>query len=424
MATALLYMLRTAYNTENAKYDLQKTFQLSGHFYERHLNYDRINQLVAQLTDSLNTNKKWDYRTHQRWIDEELKQSCFDYAKLQKAFIQAMHPDSQAPGYQFSLAISKFHLLLPDNKIHIYDNEQLQKQLFVYGNTAFAENKQADASFFYKGGNYYVQVVIYVLMPGLRIYLLRQISQSIVLAILIFIILSAISIYTFRMLSRQFELNELKDDFINNMTHELKTPLTTAKLALKNLSLRKPELKADMEILERQNKRLDTTLDRIMGLSLLNAAKPEINKEEVCVHHILNDLYTEFALQIDDLLYEPDEENLNYRLPLDVFYFRIMLSNLLDNAAKYAPNTRVILKYQIAKEKCVISISDQGEGIPTVVQKMVFTKFYRVPTGNIHTVKGSGLGLFYVDQIAKGHGAKVELISSKGKGSKFKIYFN
>jgi len=423
LSCSLGLMIAKAFDAEHEKYNFEKRYQLANYFYERSFNYNKIEQLTQQIIDSLRTDKDWNYIEHMQWIDNELIASCFDYLKIKANFIEGMHKNQSDLDCNLNLFITKFHINTAGQKILIYDLERRQSYLSVESEPEITLEKAPDISFYYKGDNYHIQVAASLEFPDLNTYLLKQIKLSILLAILIFVLLTLISAYAYRMLLKQFELNELKDDFIDNMTHELKTPLTTARLALKNLSLKKPELNDDLVILERQNIKLNQTLDRVMGLSLLNVTNPQIQKEETNVHQILNDLYKEFQLRADSLSYDPDDSNLDYTIDADPFYFKILLSNLLENALKYAHGAAIEMKYKLNKHECIVSVKDYGAGIPLRFQKQVFTKFYRVPTGNIHGVKGTGLGLYYVDLIARAHRAKVELISSKEHGTEFKIIF-
>jgi two-component system phosphate regulon sensor histidine kinase PhoR len=229
---------------------------------------------------------------------------------------------------------------------------------------------------------------------------------------------------------RQKRLSEVKNDFINNMTHELKTPIST--ISLSSELLLRLELPQDEEkmrkyasIIYKENKRLEKQVERVLNIAKLDKDKVILNKEEIDLLAILEEVQENFNFnqaqgggQIQ-LLHQA-EKALIYADPV---HLTNVLFNLVDNAVKYCKlSPSIQMSIQPEKEGFRIEIQDNGIGIRKEEQKLIFDKFYRVPTGNIHDVKGFGLGLYYVKLIVEAHQGKIEVRSNPDKGTTFSIW--
>lgn len=237
-------------------------------------------------------------------------------------------------------------------------------------------------------------------------------------------------IYTLDVILKQKKLSDIKTDFINNMTHELKTPISTIRLSSETLlseyeSMDAGKLLRYSSIIYKENKRLEQQVERV-----LNVAK--LDKGEVKFENTVFDIHEVIEEAKDNLEYNQLEE-LNGKITLEIHaknslvfgdevHITNVIYNLLDNAIKYcvkAPD--ITIKTQNVKQKIHLTISDNGKGISKDNQKYLFDKFYRVPTGNLHDVKGFGLGLFYVKSIVEKMNGEVSVKSAVGKGSHFTI---
>jgi two-component system phosphate regulon sensor histidine kinase PhoR len=229
---------------------------------------------------------------------------------------------------------------------------------------------------------------------------------------------------------RQKRLSEVKNDFINNMTHELKTPIST--ISLSSELLLRLEDNADPDrmrkyasIIYKENKRLEKQVERVLNIAQLDKDKVTLNKETVSLFSILNDVKENFefnqATGGGQLSLQKETEN--EMLVGDPVHLTNVLFNLVDNAVKYCINIPVILiTIKTEKEGYRIDIQDNGIGIKKEDLRLIFDKFYRVPTGNIHDVKGFGLGLYYVKLIIEAHKGKIDAKSTLDKGTTFSIW--
>ena len=236
-------------------------------------------------------------------------------------------------------------------------------------------------------------------------------------------------VYASWVLVRQQQLSEMQKDFINNMTHEFKTPLSTIKIASGVLARSAP-VRADArllryaEVVENQNERLTNQVEKVLQLAKIERNRFRLQREPARLNEIIEDVISGAKAKTEEAggtfilnLNAPDRD-----LLADKLHLSSALSALLDNAVKYspaAPEISVTTNRYLGLTRLVIS--DKGVGIPLEHQSKVFEKFYRVPTGNVHDVKGFGLGLFYVNGICKAHGYELTLDETKTVGSAFRI---
>jgi two-component system phosphate regulon sensor histidine kinase PhoR len=233
---------------------------------------------------------------------------------------------------------------------------------------------------------------------------------------------------TFRNLKEEQRLSNLKTDFINNMTHELKTPLSTITVAGKTLEM--PQIRSnDAKILEtakmigKQSVHLNQLINMILEISMWERTQFQLDKRIVDIEEVMNDIVDSFKSGGGNNASINKKYNFNgTKVDLDVIYFTTLLNNLLSNAVKYSDRVPVIDVEGFTENNTIcIKVSDNGIGINKIDQKHIFDKFYRASTGNIHKFKGLGLGLYYVKKIAEAHGGDVTVSSRPGKGSTFTV---
>lgn len=270
---------------------------------------------------------------------------------------------------------------------------------------------------------------IIILVPKVRLYLLHSLQWVIFGAFLFVLIVLAAFFITVRSLLTQKKLNEIKRDFINNMTHELKTPLATISLAVD--ALKSPKVQADAKsvdyfstIIKEENVRMNKHVEVILQAAQLEKKEYKLNKQPVDVHDLLFGVLDSFKLQLDA---KPSQIQTNFdadpsEIEADEEYLLHVFSNLIDNAIKYSKDfiditiTTVSLPAEIQ-----IIIEDKGIGMDADTTKHIFEKFYRAHTGNVHNVKGFGLGMSYVKWVIDIHKGKIKVQSQEGVGTKMII---
>ncbi len=243
-----------------------------------------------------------------------------------------------------------------------------------------------------------------------------------------------LGVFTYTMLTiiRQKKLSDMKTDFINNMTHELKTPISTIKLACEMLtdkSVPKTESRIDRyaSMIQEENYRLQDHVERVLQYARLDKGNLKLNLSHIDMRDVLNDVAQKTMLQVAKLtgnihtVYEAENTKVNG----DLMHLTNVVYNLLDNAVKYAkpdvPPEITISTYNVDNQ-LVIAVTDNGIGMTKETQSKIFEQFYRVPTGNIHNVKGFGLGLSYAKLMTEQHGGYIRVSSKLGKGSTFELH--
>ncbi len=354
-------------------------------------------------------------------ITENITKDLTAYEVLSKQLVTRFEKLGLEKKFDHKIYVNDLYLLDFNKKYHIYkaSDEELNKQS--------TSGKILVQTFHSEGNNYFVTFDYYIDFANKEKIILREIAITLLLSILSLIILAVIFAATLRNYLREKRLSNLKTDFINNMTHELKTPLSTITVAGKTLKL-EDILKDREKIIEtanligKQSVHLNKLINLILEISMWERMQFGIEKSEVDMEELLRDIADAFRNGCGkECIFEEVYNLKGAKANVDVVYFTTMVSNLLHNAVKYSDGTPEIKLEATNGEGFTIAVSDKGIGINRADQKHIFEKFYRVTSGNIHSNKGLGLGLYYVKKIAEAHGGDVIVSSKPGKGSVFII---
>jgi two-component system phosphate regulon sensor histidine kinase PhoR len=237
--------------------------------------------------------------------------------------------------------------------------------------------------------------------------------------------------YTIQVIYRQKQLSEMKTDFINNMTHEFKTPIATISLAADSIGspmiLGNPDkIKRFVDIIRQENRRMNSQVERVLQMALIDKKDFELSLSELNLHEVIEQAVGNFSLQVErrDGILRTDLQASNPVIEGDLTHISSVIHNLLDNANKYSPEKpEITIISRTVPMGVEITVTDKGMGITKEVRKHIFDKFYREHTGNVHDVKGFGLGLSYVKAIMTAHKGLVDVQSELGKGSSFILTF-
>jgi len=320
------------------------------------------------------------------------------------------------------------HVLEVDFEYAIFD---CSNDLMVYGaycklTDADADKKKAQLGDLptMEGLTYYFGVKF----PNRESYLLGQMRLALFFTAILLISIIFFA-YAISVILQQERLSEMQKDFIDNMTHEFKTPISTIKISA-NVLKNAPELKDNPRlqrytlILEEQNQRLNDQVEKVLQIARVERNSFELKKERVTLNTLLNGILNSTSIKVQELNGQL-KRNLTKKslvIQADKHHLTNVLHNLLDNALKYSKTAPdILVTTQLNNKNLLLSIQDKGIGIDKSLHTKVFNKFYRVPTGNVHDVKGFGLGLFYVKNICQAHGWQVFLESEVGKGTKISI---
>ena len=270
--------------------------------------------------------------------------------------------------------------------------------------------------------------VIHIHFPDMDSYIYSSV-KFIIPSIVFLVVLLVTFIFTIFVIFRQKKLSEIKNDFINNMTHELKTPISSISLAAQmlnddSLSKSPSMLKHVSGVIADESKRLRFLVEKVLQMSMFEKQNAVFKKKELDLNEMLENAAHSFQLRVEHTggKIDVDIEAIDSAIYVDEVHFTNMIFNLMDNAIKYRKPDHplnIMLHTWNEKDRLFFSIEDDGVGIKKDNLKKIFEKFYRVHMGNVHDVKGFGLGLAYVKKIVDLHGGEIRVESEYGKGTKF-----
>jgi two-component system, OmpR family, phosphate regulon sensor histidine kinase PhoR len=351
----------------------------------------------------------------------------FDVEEVRKKFVKALQQNNLR-NIQFEFGIASFDRMgnnvfeiVTPNFATAFD-DTLNNFSFNWGLEAFSGTA---------GENLTVSEGLFVVIPNIKSLVLKDLRWRIATSVLFTIIILAAFYLTVRTMLRQKKLGEIKNDFINNMTHEFKTPIATISLAVDAMRNEKvisdrTKLSYFSGIIKEENQRMNRQVETILKASQLEKQEVDLNLKPVNVHTIIKDVVDNFALQLEskngkvDLMLNAT----NDLIEADEVHFSNLVNNLVDNAVKYArdntpPHIRITT--QSGSKYFTFRIEDNGIGMNRDTVKRIFERFYRAHTGNMHNVKGFGLGLSYVKTMVEAHHGEIKAESTLGKGSVFTI---
>ena len=266
--------------------------------------------------------------------------------------------------------------------------------------------------------------------PTKSSFLLRQIWTTLASSMVLVLIIVFCFTYSIKTIIRQKKLSEIKNDFINNMTHEFKTPIATVSLAceaLQDKDIRQKDLFREryIKIIQEENDRLGLQVEKVLQMATLEKKNFKIKKEQLSLHEIIRDVAEKMDIQLKNRegILSLSLDASNDLMDGDPIHLTNIVTNLLDNANKYSyDKPKIDVVTEDNGKGIFLSVRDKGIGMTREALKNIFHKFYRVPTGNVHDVKGFGLGLAYVKNMVEAHGGNISVKSEMGKGSEFNIF--
>lgn len=393
-------------------YWVKRAFDLKEAEFERQINTALINvaQQIFKLSDTPSP------------ANNPVKQLSTNY------FVVSVNSEIDASLLEFLLRTEfEKRNIKADFEYGIYD---CTHEKMVYGNYVSmreASNKNAQAKNLPSWTNhgYYFGVQF----PNREAQILNQMgiwSFSSVVLLLVIVFFA----YTLFVILKQKRLSEIQKDFINNMTHEFKTPIAT--IAVSTEVLKNPDIVKQPErllnyttIIENENKRLKKHVERVLQMARLDKEEIDLKREDTNLHEVIQEVVEGMRIALHEKQGKL-ELSLDANRPViaaDRHHLTNVIYNLLDNAIKYCKeNPFIVITTRQDNKGITLEVKDNGIGIGEEHQKRIFQKFFRVPTGNVHDVKGFGLGLNYVKQIVQAHRGKVTLESVLGNGCTFKVF--
>ena len=270
-----------------------------------------------------------------------------------------------------------------------------------------------------------------VSFPDRNLFISRATTSLLGLSVVFTLIIFLTFVWSIYLIIRQKKISEMKSDFINNMTHEFKTPIATISIAADSISNDKvihneEKVRFFTGMIKKENLRMNEQVERILQIARLDRKEFEFHFQAVNVHELIEEAIKGILLQVEKKggRITIKLEATNPVVTTDPIHFSNLVYNLLDNANKYSADAPAITVSTTNSPKGIyLSVEDEGIGMSKAVQSRIFDKFYRLPSGNIHTIKGFGLGLSYVKAILEANNGSIKVYSEPGKGSRFVAFF-
>lgn len=270
---------------------------------------------------------------------------------------------------------------------------------------------------------------LHVLVPGQERLVRAAIRPMLLMSAAFLLVIVAVFVITLRTVHRQKRISDIKNDLVNNLTHELKTPISTIALACEALNdpsmpHTEQQTRTFVNMIREENKRLGVLVENVLQSAVQDSGQMRLRPVDLDLHLLIDDVVRNMRIQAERRggRIEVALGAALHRLQGDRIHLTNVLQNLIDNAIKYAAREpRILVRTHSDHHGISVEVQDNGIGIPRGEQRRIFDKLYRVPTGNVHNVKGFGLGLSYVRAVVQRHGGRIQVASEPGQGSTFTI---
>ncbi|KFF05645.1 sensor histidine kinase [Flavobacterium reichenbachii] len=432
LSSVQCYLVKTTYDYKVAQFHTEIKNEIA----QITNNYSDIDSFLAARKDAL-------YKTlSENYIQGKNTKSDIKKGILENEFKDALTQKIQRK-LERDLPNFKIDFAIILNKFILYKNAWKNDTIFsekpfienkLYGNLAslnhsfLVRNYVGTTNGTFENQDYKLltEDSMYVSVIDWEMIILRRMTVILILSLFCILTLISLFVIAIKALIKQKKVSDVKTDFINNITHELKTPLATLGISTKileqkNIRDNDENFNAIVNTISRQNNRLQNLIDQVMANSLAEN-EIELEKEKIETEDFLFSIVNDFKLTFPKIDIQTDFQTQKTNLILDKFHLTTALLNVLENAVKYGSN-KIVVKTKQIENQFSIAIEDNGIGISKNKQALLFEKFYRVEQGNLHNTKGLGLGLYYVDQIIKAHQGTIAVMSDLGKGAVFTIMF-
>lgn len=347
-------------------------------------------------------------------VDNLMNEATFNYARLDSIIGEKLLEN----GIDFTPTVGVLNAK-DTSFLYISDSSKMAAMLLSPYRYSFSFSNIPSSTDYY----------ITLLFPATALFFRDSVNLYIVSTIFLLLVIIILFALSVRMISNQRKLDMMKNDFVNNMTHEIKTPLSTISLACqmlqdKSLSPDPESQETYINMIANENHRMRMLVETILQSSKMANNNFHLNLSEVALHEVIENVCASFHLNIKnhqgqlDLHLEAEPDTLY----ADELHITNMIYNLVDNAIKYSPqNLHIIVSTALEGDNIVLSVRDHGLGISKEAQEHIFDKFYRVSTGDVHDVKGFGIGLNYVQQVVALHQGTIHVESELGQGTTFTV---
>ncbi|TDI65543.1 MAG: HAMP domain-containing histidine kinase [Bacteroidetes bacterium] len=412
-----VFNLKSSIKTNNQIF-LQKVDLVSGSLGTRFLEHDNYPHLLHHAVERA--------RKSGNISDGEMDQ------RIREVIEEAMHEYNLDLAYQYGIYVHKenseellFTFVIGDSAlegedINLGNCEILEQRKYGWSNLTCSKGYK-------NSGDYHLGLFF----PSQEAYVFAQSSSALILSMAFLALLLCSFTYTLIVIRKQKKLSTIKNDFINNLTHEFKTPIASVLLAAGMLKRDYKEIDEKkrmnyLNLISHESKRLEGQVDKVLQIAMIDSGNFSLDKKLLNIHEVINKVMESMLIVVNE---HKGSINLNLKAsnPLvmaDETHLVNIIYNLVDNALKYTmDNPNITITTSDGEDGIQIIIKDNGIGIGKEIQKYIFDKFYRAESGDVHSVKGFGLGLSYVKKIIEAHKGRIDLSSVLNQGTEFRLFF-
>ncbi|WP_373548353.1 sensor histidine kinase [Haliscomenobacter sp.] len=363
-----------------------------------------------------------------RSLEERIKASNLDLAIHQEFEKRGINPRNSKFTFHYGIWSNEKNGMIIEDGHYVYDDFGTKGPAPAY-NTSSLYNPDYSVAVFQHSKMPPGELRVY--FPNRTNIILSSLWKSAAGTALFAMIILSCFAYTLMVIFQQKKLSEMKTDFINNMTHEFKTPIATISLAsdsiVSPMILGNPDkVQRFANIIKQENKRMNSQVEKVLQMALIDKRDFSLKFTEINLHEVIQAAVENITLRVEkrEGMVKPSLLAKRSIIEGDLTHVANVINNLLDNAEKYSPDKpEISISTRDVSNGVEVTVQDNGIGISKEARKQIFDKFCRVPTGNLHDVKGFGLGLSYVKAMMTAHKGSVEVKSEPGKGSSFILTF-
>jgi len=412
---------------------LQKICTQSSNY--KPLESDELHLRIRKALDSVVVSIQKDTIVNKAQIEHHSAHDLFSIADYEYSFYQSLI-------HEYTKKLEIPHRVNSHQVCHLLKYElqkndvQVDHEFAIIKNGMLTSVKSKKFTYKGKGKNLYKAMLfegvegtsntkLVVNFTGKKAYIIESIGLMVLLSVILSLVIMATFFYAYKLLKSQRNVSDIKTDFINNMTHELKTPIATINLALD--FIKNPKVINDatmrgtyLNMIDQENKRIHAQVENALRISKLESRELNMPKERESLHDLVQTAILGIEKQVEEVNAKitVDFKASKYYILANAEYFKTVVVNILDNSLKYSEKTpKINISSENVKNSIILKVEDNGVGIHKSAKKNIFEKFFRESTGDLHNVKGHGLGLAYVKQILDDHQGEINIESTKGKGT-------
>lgn len=412
IAGILFMFLKKAYDNELTRFSTNGNMIVSKAFFSTATASQNISSVTNRVIEKVDLNRPLTPK-EKSFVENLLRDSLNDFSKIDSVIQSSLKKESIDVSYGYRFYVDIYKVKTESQNATLVGKGGFANHLQLYTNGKAISNPIKNSFYLYSHDSY-INIVLESEFIGVDTYLLSQIAYELILSIVLFLVSVAVVVFVFRVLKYQNQLLVMKTDFVNNVTHEFNTPLSTIMISTNALSTKQVSESPAMvlkqaELIKKQNYRLQKMLDNVVFLSDFTTSDANLSKQPTDMVHFIQECTSKYQNK-ENLHISISSKGNEVPVLIDEFYFTSVFNNLIDNSLKYCNKTPVNIDIAVDADskRMQVRFTDNGDGLSSKHRDKIFTKFFRLQSGKGNT-KGVGLGLYLVRKIVTAHGGTITL---------------